>query len=265
MAERVIGSIYAAPPLDGASESVNAIKCRLSVATVAVGDGGGNMFKSEFATNDKADKGYVDKAVYADNAGEADTAEKLAEERIVIVRGDASAVGMFDGSEDLTLNMELAEVVTAGTYCKVTVDEKGRVVGHEVLNQDDIEGLGSAAGYDVGTGAGNVLLIGEDGKIDESVLPETATVKPSKPESAAVTLYADGWTGAAVPYSQEVSVEGMTASAEVDIVFDPAEEITDAVGLCYVVCTAQADGALIFAAKNMKPGIDLTCTVEYIV
>ena len=82
-----------------------------------------------------------------------------------------------------TLNLTLKEIVSAGTACKVTFNAKGLVTGVETLLESDIPELHLAKIADAGTaaaknaattGAGNVLLIGADGKISEDVLPSLA-------------------------------------------------------------------------------------------
>ena len=93
---------------------------------------------------------------------------------------DATAVTGSSGAATLTLSLK--EIVEAGTACKVTFNAKGLVTGVETLLESDIPELhlskivdaGTAAAKDAGTGAGQVLLIGEDGKIADSVIPSLA-------------------------------------------------------------------------------------------
>lgn len=81
-----------------------------------------------------------------------------------------------------SLSLVLKEIVTAGTGCKVTFNAKGLVTGVEALAAEDIPELtlakitdaGTAAAKDAGNAAGNVLIVGEDGKISADVLPALA-------------------------------------------------------------------------------------------
>lgn len=63
--------------------------------------------------------------------GKNDTAKsslKLENERTISLSGDATGSTGFDGTQNKTINVTLANSgVTAGTYTKVTVDKKGRV------------------------------------------------------------------------------------------------------------------------------------------
>lgn len=79
----------------------------------------------------------------ADVAGNADTASKLKDAVNVIVEGDVVEASVeFDGSKDLVIPVTLKDSgVTAGTYVKVTVNEKGQVVDAGVLAPEDIPGL----------------------------------------------------------------------------------------------------------------------------
>lgn len=115
--------------------------------------------------------------------GNVATASKLAEAKTIALSGDASGSTTFDGSDNATVEVALAETgVEAGTYTKVTVDAKGRVIEGASLEATDIPDLtlaritdaGSAAGKDVGSSAGNVPILGEDGKLDASIIPAVA-------------------------------------------------------------------------------------------
>lgn len=137
--------------------------------------GAGDMLKSQFATNEKASAGYVDAAV---------TADKLTNARTIAISGDMTAPAVsFNGTANVTLTATLANVVSAGTYCKVIVNAKGLVTGFETLQAQDVGGLGTAATKAAGNAAGNVLLVGEDGKIDESVLPALAITSVNTAEN----------------------------------------------------------------------------------
>lgn len=79
----------------------------------------------------------------ADVAGNADTATKLQTAVNVKVQGDVNEETLsFDGSSELVIPVVLKNTgVSAGTYVKVTVNEKGQIVGTGVLAPEDIPGL----------------------------------------------------------------------------------------------------------------------------
>lgn len=89
----------------------------------------------------------------------------------------------IDGSADVTFNLVLVDSgVTAGEYPVVTVNSKGIITDSRALTADDIPDItlsqitdaGTAASRDVGTDAGEVIVVGSNGKIDSSVLPALA-------------------------------------------------------------------------------------------
>lgn len=119
----------------------------------------------------------------ADSAKNVLTAARLTNPRTIAATGDATASAVsFDGSANVTLSMVLANVVTAGTGCKVTVDAKGRVTAISALSVADIPSLpaskisdlGTAATKNVGAAAGNVVMLNASGKIDDSLIPSVA-------------------------------------------------------------------------------------------
>lgn len=133
----------------------------------------------------------------ADSAKNVLSASKLTTPRTIGASGDATAVGVnFDGSANVTLAMVLANVVTAGTGCKITVDAKGRVTALAALSASDIPNitaskvtdLGDAALKNVGTAVGNVVVVAADGKINSSLLPAIAVTDVFEAASQAAML-----------------------------------------------------------------------------
>lgn len=129
--------------------------------------------------------------------GNVATASKLAEAKTIAIGGDATGSATFDGSANANIEVTLVDSgVTAGSYTKVTVDSKGRVTEGASLVADDIPDLtlakitdaGSAASKDVGAGAGNVPILGEDGKLDASIIPAVAISSTSVVASQAEML-----------------------------------------------------------------------------
>lgn len=117
--------------------------------------------------------------------GTSDTADKLTVARTFKIQGDASSQAVtFDGSQDATFTLTLKELsgLASGTYTKLTVNTKGQVIAGTLLEVSDlpaipvskITGLGTAATANTGSSSGNVVIVGSDGKIPSSVLPDIA-------------------------------------------------------------------------------------------
>ena len=114
---------------------------------------------------------------------EAQVAQKLKTARAISLTGDVTGATTFDGSEDAAITVVLKNTgANEGTFTKVTVNEKGLVTKTELLTPDDIPELtlakitdaGTAASRDVGTAEGNLVAVGADGKINETLLPKIA-------------------------------------------------------------------------------------------
>lgn len=100
---------------------------------------------------------------------------QLAIPRTIGLTTDVTGQGQFDGSSDVSIAVELAKTgVVAGTYTKVTVDEKGRVTTGTNISIEDIGDIGTAAKKDVGTAEGNIPVLGADGRLPDSVIPHIA-------------------------------------------------------------------------------------------
>ena len=133
--------------------------------------GAGDMLASIYAKAVGAgpSTGKVDHALQAD---------KLAAQRTLAVTGDATASETFDGSADLSLALTLASILTAQADVKlpqISVDAKGRITKISAMAPADARTLlelGTAAQKNAGTAAGNVPLIGADGKLDTAIMPQ---------------------------------------------------------------------------------------------
>lgn len=118
---------------------------------------------------------------------ESQVAQKLKTARAISITGDATGATVFDGSEDAAITLVLKNTgATAGTFTKLTVDEKGLVIKSELLTPDDIPELtlskikdaGTAAARDVGNNQGNLVELNDKGKIDKKYLPAIAISEP---------------------------------------------------------------------------------------
>lgn len=116
------------------------------------------------------------------DAEAADEAAKLSVARAFSISGDGTAPAVnFDGTAAVDLVLTLANSgVTAGTYTKVTVDQKGRVTGSATLEVSDlpdiphtkVTGLGTAATVNTGTTEGTIPVIGAGDTLAASLIPD---------------------------------------------------------------------------------------------
>ena len=135
---------------------------------------------------------------------EAQVAQKLKEARTISIVGDATGATTFDGSADASITLILQNTgAAAGTFTKVTVNEKGLITKTELLTPDDIPALtlakitdaGTAAARNVGTAEGNLVEVGANGKIADSVLPPLAITEPYAVNDEAEMLALDAQKG----------------------------------------------------------------------
>lgn len=112
-----------------------------------------------------------------------ETTDKLNTARTISLSGDVTGSVSFDGSSDVTIiATEKVSGVVAGTYSKVTVDEKGNVITGESLIATDIPILtlskisdaGTVASKNVGIDSGNVPILDTNGKLNTNILPAIA-------------------------------------------------------------------------------------------
>ncbi|MEK3718876.1 hyaluronate lyase N-terminal domain-containing protein [Paenibacillus sp. FSL R7-0333] len=133
-------------------------------------------------------------------AAAADTAAKLATARTISLTGDATGSVSFDGSANAPITVVLANTgVAAGTYTKLTIDAKGRVLSAAQQTAADIPNLtltkitdaGTAASKNTGTAAGNVPVLDSNGKLDGSIMPPIAITQAYAVASQAAMLALD--------------------------------------------------------------------------
>ena len=108
------------------------------------------------------------------------SATKLETPRNFSVTGDFSAGPVaFDGTAPVSLNIVLPNVLSPGTYTKLTVNAKGQITVVETLTADDIPSLtlakisdaGTAASKTAGNAVGNVPMIEAGGKLNAGIMP----------------------------------------------------------------------------------------------
>lgn len=141
---------------------------------------------------------WIELATSNSTVAKAVKADKLTTARTITFNGAVvETAKVFDGSGNVTFTLVLENSgITAGTYTKLTVNEKGIVTGFATLTAADLPSItlskitdaGSAAGKDIGTSAGNVPMLGADGKLDTAVLPAIALTSTYTVKSQAEML-----------------------------------------------------------------------------
>lgn len=144
------------------------------------------MAKSIFAKNGGAAAGKVDHALKAD---------ELATARKIKVTGDVAGEASFNGSADAIVAAKLKEILSATTTVQgmptLTVDKTGRITAISQMSASDARALlqlGTAALKNAGNAAGNVPLIGADGKLDTSIMPQLVITDVKEAASQAEML-----------------------------------------------------------------------------
>lgn len=139
-----------------------------------------------------------DKTLYIYKNGEFGKLDQsTAVETTVTVKGAVNDATFKVGSSATSeVTLALKKVVDAGKGCKVTFNEAGQVTAVEALAESDIPaiphtkvtGLGDVATLNKGTANGNVVVVGENGKISEDVLPALALSEVSVVDSQEAML-----------------------------------------------------------------------------
>ena len=88
------------------------------------------------------------------------------------------------------------------------------------------------------------------------------SMESSKSKTYQMTMAAAGWTGDAAPYSIDLTVEGVTATNNVDIIPQAStEDQIDAwLGLGYML-GSQTEGKVTIKSWGDKPAVDIPITV----
>lgn len=82
----------------------------------------------------------------------------------------------------------------------------------------------------------------------------------AKPKFTTVTLLAENWTGSTSPWSQAVTINGVTANSKVDL--QPTViQLTELQSLNVVFMAENDDGVITIYAMNNKPTSDYTIQV----
>lgn len=195
---------------------------------------------------------------YSD-AQNANTANKLATTRIISITGDATGSASFDGSENTAITIVLANSgITAGTYTKLTVNSKGLVTGSETLSATDIPNLtlskitdaGTASSKNVGVGIGDVVQVGANGKISESVLPELNKVSS-----------VNGQTGEVVLTNSDIGLGNVTNEKQYSANNPPPYPVTSVAGKTGAVTLTKSDVGLSSVVNPVSGALSFTGSV----
>ena len=95
-------------------------------------------------------------------------------------------------------------------------------------------------------------------KIDTELFKKAATSK-----KVAGTLSAAAWVGASAPYTQQITVEGLTAeqNGSISLTQSATPEQREAARNALLFATNQTDGSLTITADGEKPKIDIPAEI----
>lgn len=179
---------------DSLLSALGKLQAQITANLTALTNHTGSTSNPHAVTKAQVGLGNVDNT--ADSAKVVAAAAKLTTPRTIAISGDGAGSAAFDGSDNVSLAMVLANVVAAGTGCKITVNAKGLVTGISALAASDIPAItlskisdaGTAASKNVGAAVGNVVIVGADGKIDGSLMPSVALTDVFEAASQAAML-----------------------------------------------------------------------------
>lgn len=92
----------------------------------------------------------------------------------IAISGDATGSADFDGSSDVNIAVKLNEILDkeySENFVKFTVGKDGRVSAVTVFTAEEYL---KALGITLGNEAGNVPVVGDDGKLNTSIIPSLA-------------------------------------------------------------------------------------------
>ena len=154
-----------------------------------------------------------------------------------------------------------------GLY-KVQVDVTGHIKSAVAVGKSDITALGIPAQdtnttYTVGTTSysGTTKLYtgtgsATDGTLTQKAINDNYTGKSTK---ASVTLTASGWSGDAAPYTNTVTVSGVTATNNVEVLIPSTVTAAQAEAWmgAGILCGSQTTDSITLKAYGDKPSIDI--------
>ena len=221
--------------------------------------GGGDMLKSEFASNGVI--GKVDHAVDAD---------KLSTNRNISLSGDVAGTVSTNLGADASIAATLATVLTGGASSglyKVTVNTKGLITAVASVQASDIPDLtlskitdaGTAAALNTGINPNNVVVVESNGFISNSVISSLHVVDVEEFDTIAEMLT---WSEAE---NGDLAIVNLTTGVEVYILRsgNPAVQsnwIRLNIPTGAVVSVNGETGAVTLTTTNVSEGTNLYYT-----
>ena len=153
----------------------------------------------------------------------------------------------------------------SGLY-KITVDGTGHISGATAVTKADITGLGipgQDTTYTVGTESysGTTKLYTEigsaiDGTLTQKAIYDNYTGKSTKVNA---TLSASGWSGTASPYTNTITISGVTATNNVEVLIPSTITAAQAESwmAAGILCGSQDTDSITLKAYGDKPSIDI--------
>lgn len=144
-----------------------------NITATNVGDALAELDNEKVNSSDVVTSATANKILKLNSSSElpanASSATKLKTARNIAIKGDATGNSSFDGSGDVDITVTLKDVVTTGTYTKVTADSKGRITAGEDATASDI----------VNEPSGNIAANTVQGAINELDTEKAPKTNPS--------------------------------------------------------------------------------------
>ena len=196
--------------------------------------------------------------------GNADTATKLATSRSISASGDATWTINFDGSENSTAALTLANVGTAGTGTKLTYNSKGLVTSSTTLSASDIPSL---AWSKITSGLPTTLSgYGITDAVLSSAIGAASGIVPLGSDSKIAATYLPSYVDDVLEYTDLAGMPGTGEAAKIYVALD-TNKIYRWSGSVYIEISATAGNAdtatKLATSRSISASGDATWTINF--
>lgn len=186
-----------------------------------------------------------------------------------------------DGADGLAATIQIGTVSTGAAGTNVIIENSGTssaaVFDFTIpRGADGVDGTNGVNGYSISataseiTGGHKLIISSTDpasSDVSFDVMDGTEVIQTTS-DNRTITLLANNWTGVSAPYTQTVTVTGMTANTVPIIGLVPSDTIADAIEEVKQwghINEAESDvNSIMFVCYNTKPTIDLVANIKVV-